>query len=204
MSPDPTAVIDPEALLWCSLEFLPSEPRLLEAVVEWLYAHGDYLIRQRLKKRATSDDPRTRIWHALDSKQRPAPEEPAQLPHGLESPEEVAAFFARISRRTQRVASSDSRIGEKASGPSTILLRARDLLGSDIRHFLLVYLLANPKGGKLRTVHEWSGYAYRSISEAAARWQAARVAVVEHGYCYLTEREPWRACCAIAAGRLPS
>ena len=28
-------VIDPEALLWCSLEFLPTEPRLAETVLEW-------------------------------------------------------------------------------------------------------------------------------------------------------------------------
>ncbi len=199
---DSTEVIDPEALLWCSFEFLPSEPRLAETVVEWLHAYGDQLIRQRLKKRATSDDPRTRIWRALDTKHRPVLEEPAAVIHEPEPSEGIAAFLERTARHAQRSSPSDFRIGERIAGPSTVLLRARDLLGSDVRHFLLIYLLANPSGGKLRNVQEWSGYTYRGISEAATRWQAAQVAVIEHGYCYLSETGPWRSLLHLRGGRI--
>jgi hypothetical protein len=72
------------------------------------------------------------------------------------------------------------------------LLRARDLLGQDVRHFLLVYLLANPHGGKLRDIGEWSGYAYRTLSDAVNRWEAADVATLETGYCRLNSPDIWR------------
>ncbi len=87
-------------------------------------------------------------------------------------------------------------------GASTVLLRARDLLGNDIRHFVLVYLLANERGGKLQAVQKWSGYTYRSISEVAARWHAAGVAIVEHGYAYLTEAQAWRSLLHLAEERI--
>jgi hypothetical protein len=200
--PDLPEVIDPEALLWCSFEFLPTEPRLFETVTSWLHSNENYIIRHRFKKQATDDDPRTDIWHALDRKVSPPGNAPTHLFQSEESREEITDFFKRISRNSELGSSTISRLGKRASDSSTILLRARDLLGNDTRPFLLVYLLANPKGGKLRTVQAWSGYAYRSISEAAARWQDAGIAVVEHGYCYLADPEPWRALLQHRAGRI--
>jgi hypothetical protein len=70
-------------------------------------------------------------------------------------------------------------------------VRARDLLGADLRHALLVYLLASPDGGKLRTLERWSLYSYRSISETAARWETTGVLTIDHGYCRLTDPAPW-------------
>jgi hypothetical protein len=190
---NPTEVIDPEALLWGAFEFAPTEPRLFEAVTEWLRENGDSVIRQRLKKHATAEDPRTGVWNMLDKKQFPVSEQPSQLLHGLETPDEFAAFVKRATAYIQRASSSNSRIGRMATGGSTILLRARGLLGSDVRQFLLLYLLANDRGGKLRTIRDWSCHTYRSVSQAATRWEAAGVVVVEHGFCYLTQPEPWRA-----------
>jgi hypothetical protein len=38
-------VIDPEALLWCSLEFTPTEPRFAEGVHAWVSANRTRLNR---------------------------------------------------------------------------------------------------------------------------------------------------------------
>ena len=44
----PLEVIDPEALLWCSLHFFGSEPRLEEAVRSWFTANRARINTQRL------------------------------------------------------------------------------------------------------------------------------------------------------------
>jgi hypothetical protein len=162
-------VIDPEALLWCSLEFLQAEPRLGEAVRAWVASNENYLVRQRIYKLCTENDPRTPIWEALDRRSANSKTE-------LELP----------SKPTSK------RLGRIESGPSTLLLRARDLLGHDIRHFLLVYLLANHHGGRLRDVQAWSGHSYRSLSDAAGRWESADIVTLNAGYCRLLTPEPFR------------
>jgi len=189
--PNAAEVIDPEALLWCSLEFLPTEPRLLEGVTAWLRTHGDYIIRQRIKRLATKGDPRTGIWHAVDRTRKPRPEVPTEPCHGQDSAAEVSDFCEKLSSGSIPHALEHTPPGRLAEGPSTILLRARDLLGGDLRHALLVYLLTNSDGGKLKTLQRWSRYSYRSISETAARWEAGGVLVIDHGYCRLTNPEPW-------------
>lgn len=183
-------IIDPEALLWCSLEFLPTEPRLCEGVLSWLAEHKNDLIRQRLNKRASGGDPRASIWRVLIKGQPPLPpEEPC---HGFDAPADVIAFCKRLSASLASPHAADSRLGKPAAGPSTALLRARNLLGSDIRHFLLVYLLGSPGGGRLRTVQQWASYTYRSVSETASRWESAHAATIDHGDCRLNDPNPWR------------
>jgi hypothetical protein len=76
-------------------------------------------------------------------------------------------------------------------GPATLIVLARDLLGGDGRHLLLVYLLAHPNGAKLRDIQRWSGFSYRSTSETATRWQSARAVSIEHGFCRLNDYRPW-------------
>ena len=191
-------VIDPEALLWGSLEFLPTEPRLCEAVVSWLDAHRSLVIRQRLKRRINQDEPRAQIWQVLEgesSEHSPSPSLKDEPCHGLESAAELARFTQRLTRDLRRRGrSTESRLGRRADGPSTILLRARELLGSEVRHLLLIYLLGRADGGgRLRTANEWSGYSYRSVSETAGRWESAQAATIEHGYCRLTDAESWKA-----------
>jgi len=198
-------VIDPEALLWCSLEFLPTEPRLSEVVGEWIRANKTYLVRQRVYKVRDRTDPRAIIWRALDEKVR-APEiqweVPAEPCHGLTSPAEVVAFAQSIERKKLQKRLAPSRIGRKLEGPATLLLRARDLLGQDIRHFLLVYLLAFPSGGKLRDLKAWSGHSYRSLSDAADRWEAAEIVTIDTGYCRLIAQEPFRALLKVKSERV--
>lgn len=153
-------VIDPEALVWCSLEFLPTEPRLHENVLAWLYVNRQSVIRHRINLRARDGEPRANTWNVLDE----------------------------ASRRPTR----EGRIGAPAVGTSTTLLRARSLLGRDVRHFLLVYLLANPGGSRIRDIASWGGYSYRNLAETADRWTAVGVLSNDRGFCRLLDRDLWR------------
>ena len=197
--PQSTEVIDPEALLWCSFEFLPTEPRLRESLLGWLQANEHYIIRQRLNKVARNGEPRTNIWRALDSKTIREVDRPNEVCHGLDEVEELLTFCERLSAEVQDGRWPKARLVQAAPRSSTLLLQARDLLGNDIRHLLLVYLLANPAGGKLKAIQSWSGYSYRSISETATRWEATGVLSIDHGYCRLIHLEPWKALLRLSA-----
>jgi hypothetical protein len=197
-----TEVIDPEALIWCSLEFLPTEARLREGVGAWLRAHGNYVIRQRLNRLARKEEPRTSIWHVLDKPDRAQPDVPAEPCHGLDSPEDVVRFCEELAFDWRGPVPAHPRPGRPVTAPTTVLLQARDLLGGDLRHALLVYLLANPGGGRLKAVQRWFGYSYRSISETASRWETAGVLTIDHGYCRLTTPEQWHALLRYQADRV--
>lgn len=195
-------VIDPEALLWCSLEFLPTEPRLTEAVLEWLNINGSYVVRQRVYKIRDQKDPRSVIWQAIDRRQQASRIElglPSEPCHGQNSPDEVVQFSRNIAARKPVGRPSSARLGHFANEPSTLLLKSRDLLGNDLRHFLLVFLLANPHGGKIRDIQSWSGHSYRGLAEAATSWQVINVATLDRGYCRLTTADPFCALLQINA-----
>lgn len=184
-------VIDPEALIWASLEFIPTEPRLCEAVLAWLSAHDALIIKQRLNRRGAANDPRAIIWQALQPKKRARVRSNVEPPHGLETREQVAAFCNDLLKRLDQATQSAKKPGRLVPSSATSLVQARHLLGSDIRHFLLIYLLANPAGGNLKTIQRWSGYTYRSISATATRWTTARALTIDHGHARLTQLTPW-------------
>lgn len=159
----PLEVIDPEALVWCTLEWVPSQPRLREGLHAWLRANRGRLNRQRLNKFAASakDDPRVGLWDRLD---RQGPPDPGR--------------DAKAS-------------GEAVSGAATLLLRSRDVLGNDCRSFLIVQLIGSPRGVRLRDVAQSTSYAYRSVSEAATGWERAGIVRIRHGHCLLLLPAPW-------------
>jgi len=196
-----TDVIDPEALLWCSLEFLPTEPRLREGVAAWLAVRGNYIIRQKVKRLVAREDARADIWCALEGvpelRRGVVTPEPC---HGVASSSEVSDFCKKLGSGLGAHASDHTPPGNPVQGPSTVLVRARDLLGADLRHALLVYLLGSPDGGKLKTLERWSRYSYRSISETAARWETAGVLTIDRGYCRLTNARPWEQLLRCRAG----
>jgi hypothetical protein len=65
------------------------------------------------------------------------------------------------------------------------------VVGTDAKHFLLIYLLATGGGAKLKLVADWSGQSYRNISKAAQRWEAAKIITLEHGYARLRNPGVW-------------
>ncbi len=93
-------------------------------------------------------------------------------------------------RRSKRPASKN-RIGQLDHGPRTLVLRARAVVGLDVRHVLIVYLLANRGTARLRDVAAWSRYSYRALAEASAAWEQAELATVDAGLCRLRTVLPW-------------
>lgn len=162
-------VIDPEELLWCSLEFTSQEPRLAEGVRAWVTANRTRINRQRLNKlvRTAVNDQRSELWLAL---------------------EDAAPSGAKAKKTKTK---KTKPLGNRADGPSTLLLRSRDTLGNDCRSFLIAHLIGNPRGVRLRDVSKATGYSYRSISEAATSWERAGVSRIKHGYCVLVNPAPW-------------
>ncbi|MGB2821765.1 MAG: hypothetical protein WBF17_12340 [Phycisphaerae bacterium] len=190
----PNEAIDPEALLWCSLEFFPTEPRLREQVIGWLASNDQSLLRPRIRKFAQAQpDPRASIWHALDPQWKADVKEPISPCYRQESVGGLLAFCRELAEETEATGSLRQQPGTPQRTPATVILRARDALGADARHFLLVYLLANHGGAKLRSVAVWSGQSYRNISKVASRWEAAHIISIEHGYSRLRNPAPWTA-----------
>ena len=201
----PEEPIDPEALLWCSLEFFPTCPRLREQALAWWGENDQLLLLPRIRKFARAKgDPRTAIWCVLDPKRGEARSEPCAPCYGQCSGEDLHQFCHDLSeqqRYRERQEHQDSspwqdrrhqRPGKAAAVTANVILRARDLLGSDARHFILVYLLSNPGGARLRSVSAWSGQSYRNISRVAQRWEAADVLRVAHGFASLKRPGLWR------------
>lgn len=184
--------IDPEALLWCSLEFLPTQPRLREQTLAWWSEKSHAVLVPRIRKFAQAkDDPRALIWHALDKPWRKSPKPPATPSYGQKSVDELKAFCNDLKRQAKEKSTPRQQPGKAEKTNATTVLRARDLLGNDARHFILVYLLANHGSAKLRSVAAWSGQSYRNISKVAQRWESAEVLSVEHGFARLKNPALW-------------
>jgi hypothetical protein len=156
-------VIDPECLLWASLPYLGREPRLTEGVGAWMAANPTVLIWTRLNQVAKRDTSGPHL---------------RTLAHSAESPGTLPAPTKSLASRM--------------TGTSTLLLRSREILGNDIRSFLIVHLLASPKGIRLRSVASLTWYAYRSVSQTVATWERAGLVSVDHGHCVLLNPSPWR------------
>ncbi|GEM_PF-3565993 len=125
---------------------------------------------------AKAADARSELWRSLDV--------------GKRSP--VSPRNATGSIKAIKPVTSGKPLGRRATGTATIFLRSRDMLGNDLRSFLIGYLIGSPRGIRLRLVQEWTGYSYRSISEATVGWERAGVVRIQHGHCVLTNSAPWR------------
>lgn len=184
--------IDPEALLWCSLEFFPTQPRLKEQALAWWSANSQTVLVPRIRKSAQgTNDPRELIWHAIDKQWRKTPKLPQSPCYGQKSVDELKAFCAGLEHQAKEKTELRQQPGKAEKTNAAVILRARDLLGNDARHFILVYLLANHGSAKLRSVAAWSGQSYRNISKVAQRWETADVLTVEHGFARLKNTAAW-------------
>ncbi len=195
--------IDPEALLWCSLEFFPTQPRLKEQALAWWPENSRGVLVPRIRKFAEGgNDPRGLIWHALDKQWRKSPRPPEVPCYGQKSVDELKAFCAELERQAKEKAKLRQKPGKAENTNAALILRARDLLGNDARHFILVYLLANHGSAKLRSVAAWSGQSYRNISKVAQRWESADVLTVEHGFARLKNPAAWESLLGLRPPRI--
>jgi hypothetical protein len=160
----PLEVIDPEALVWCSLLFFGSEPRLEEAVRSWFAANRLRVNTQRLNTlaRRSADEPadsaRVDAWKSINGGRRV------------------------VTRK---------HVGLAASTPASLHLRARDVLGNDCAAYLIVALLGSPRGLRCRDVAEAACYTYRCVTDTAASWARAGLVGLEHGFCTILDPTPW-------------
>lgn len=160
----PLEVIDPEALLWCSLHFFGSEPRLEEAVRSWFATNRARVNTQRLNTLARRNE-----------------QEPAEATR-------VAAW--RSINGLRRLVTR-KHVGLAASTPASLHLRSRDVLGNDCAAYLIVALLGSPRGVRCRDVSESTGYTYRCVADTAASWADAGLVRLEHGFCTILDPTPW-------------
>lgn len=184
--------IDPEALLWCSLEFFPTQPRLCEQVLAWWGRNDQSILRPRIRKLAQAqDDPRAAIWHALDPQWKVSLKPPSRPCYGQRSVQELIEFCGNISKRVPQARLQRHQPGRAECALPATLLRARDTVGADARHFVLVYLLANHGSARLRSIATWCGQTYRNVSKAAQRWESADIVSLQHGNARLRDPAIW-------------
>ena len=184
--------IDPEGLLWCSLEFFPTQPRLREQTLIWWAGNGQSLLLSRIRKLAQSqDDPRASIWRVLDPQWRRSPKTPTTPCYDQASVDALLEFCRDLGQTAEAQKGQRQQAGAAEKTTATVILRARDVLGNDARHFILLYLLANRGGAKLRSVATWSGQSYRNIAKVAQRWVSANIITVDHGYARLKNPALW-------------
>jgi hypothetical protein len=158
------AVVDPDALLWCSLAFVDRQPRLAEAIDTWLIQSPQTFSKPRITAWSRHSPDRKRIWESFQSKPRSLREDLHYVPGAS---------------------------GRLPAGPATLLLRARAILGLDARHLLIVYLLAQPGGARLKKVSEWAGYSYRRLAQIAEALQTVGAVTFEGGFCALKRPHIW-------------
>jgi hypothetical protein len=160
----PLEVIDPEALLWCSLHFFGIEPRLEEAVRNWFTANRARVNTQRLNTLAKRNE---------------------------HEPTETTRVSAWRSISGVRRLVTRKHIGVAASTPASLHLRSRDVLGNDCAAYLIVVLLGSPRGVRCRDVADSTGYTYRCVADTAASWADAGLVRMEHGFCTILDPTPW-------------
>jgi len=160
----PLEVIDPEALLWCSLAFFSSEARLEEGVRSWFTTNRARVNTQRLNTLAKRNE---------------------------NEPHESARVSAWRSINGLRRLVTRKHIGVAASTAASLHLRSRDVLGNDCAAYLIVALLGSPRGVRCRDVADSTGYTYRCVADAAASWADAGLVRLEHGFCTILDPTPW-------------
>lgn len=160
----PLEVIDPEALLWCSLHFFGGEPRLEEAVRSWFATNRARVNTQRLNTLARRNE---------------------------REPAEAARVAAWRSISGLRRLVTRKHVGLAASTPASLHLRSRDVLGNDCAAYLIVALLGSPRGVRCRDVADSTGYTYRCVADTAASWADAGLVRLEHGFCTILDPTPW-------------
>ena len=160
----PLEVIDPEALVWCSLLFFGSEPRLEEAVRSWFAANRARVNTQRLNTLA-----------------RRSEDEPAESAR-VDAWKSISGVRRVVTRK---------HVGLAASTTAALHLRSRDVLGNACVAYLIVALLGSPRGVRCRDVAESAGYTYRCVTDTAASWASAGLVRLEHGFCTILDPTPW-------------
>jgi hypothetical protein len=209
-------VIDPEALLLITCSIARSDPRLFDAVLEWLRLNGQYINVQRIKRmlrdevfvgepvlKAVADATSTSVsqskWAKLASGPIAKPDglEPlfflstgAPLPIVRENDQGFSAFGFARERFIERGVAEMFR----PESPSNLLLRLRALLGVNARCDVLQFLLVN-RIGSPRAIARDCYYFPATISKAMSEMsQSGFLMSTTEGRrrCYRLTPDTWR------------
>lgn len=210
------SVVDPDALLLITCSIVRSDPRLFDAVLEWLRLNGHYINVQRVKRmlreevfvgesvlKAVADATSTSVsqskWAKLASGHTAKPDgleslfflsSGDPLPVLREEDEGFARYgFAReqfIERGVAELFCPES--------PSSLLLRLRALFGVNARCDVLQFLLVNSIGSP-RVIARDCYYFPATISKAMAEMsQSGFLVSTTEGRrrCYRLTPDTWR------------
>ncbi len=173
--------LDPEALLLVSCTVARRDPRLFDAMLDWLGTNGRYVnigrLRRMLRTRAfagatvygaiaatvAAADPEPKWARSVEAAMsaRPAGEEPLfQLADGRPLPvvREADPVFRAHGLLRDRYAPRGSAGAFPTDAPATLLLRLRALFGVSARCEILAHLLLNDWGAPRAVARAWGYY----------------------------------------------
>ena len=213
-------VIDPEALLWCTLEVGRYDPRLFDEVIDWLELNHRKINVARLKALGPgANDIRWRILSAVATKVRRRPQSQGwqTLAQNRKASDgrlagETSVFLDKAGRALSARTRTDPDFADAGllrgrfqgrgrstnpnlSLPGALLLRAKGIFGSDARAYVWAALLTR-EGAFQASLAEQTGYSKLNVARALA-------GLVESGICReerrrtakwyaLVDRDAWR------------
>lgn len=217
----PEAIVDPEALLWLTLEVGRHEPRLFDEALDWLVANREWIALPRL--RALGPAPDDERWAALgaaaahivrragDPRWQRLAKKPGGDPllaravpfflqrdgKGLTVPEQTDPLF-----RAKGFARSVFERSERSAAPpltertSLLLLRATALFGAEARAYAWAALLHRPDGALLSELAEHTGFTRQTVANSLSSFLRSGICVEERRrtakHYRLRAREEWR------------
>ncbi len=216
----PETVVDPEALLWCTLEVGRYDARLFDEVVDWLEVNHPRINIWRLRRLSPEHDDirrqtlsavagrlcrtvRAAAWNkiATDEKLQGQPQlekTPLFLDHSgkaLSSPSGVDPDFANRGLIRSEIKTGRQSKKPLLTIPSTLLLKVRALFGNSASAEIITTLLTRPEVFQ-SFLAERIGYSKAGIGRTLAGFVECGVCREERRpaakFYSLTDREAWR------------
>ncbi len=214
----PEAVIDLEALVWCTLEIGRYDPRLFDAVLEWLCENHDGVNLARLRRIAPpEEDPRWRVLASVASvvSRIAGASRWGAFSQAHDEPllEENTLFWDSSGRPVTISGNADStfkRFGlirnpfeprgiitsPRLHVPASILLKTQLLFGADARAYVFVALLHHYEGALGSEISEQTGYGHAGVSRILDAFVRSGICREERRrtakWYALVDREGWK------------
>lgn len=156
-------LIDHDALLWFSLEFVHKDARLREQIAYWLDENPGYISKSIVKKSAENkNDSRMAILDDLLTKKR-------------------TKFDLKNKIDSEKIKLS----------PHCLLTRTIPLLGNDLRRMLIMLFIANPHGLTGEQIIKFTKYSKRMVYETLGNLEKTGFLYKEKPIYYLLKRDIW-------------
>lgn len=181
-------LIDPNALLWFSLEFVHRDARLLEQILFWLTKNSDYVSPSALLKKLYNkkDVRRIALNDLFINNKQIRKKMPFMSIHGRYAEElnnrtsldfpfdcktDITFYSQIINAYNNELNYYDSKHNKQSANekiklsPHCLLLRTTPLFGSDLKKILIIFCITNPQGLDVEQIENLTGYSKRMVSE---------------------------------------